>query len=87
MHRFYFLSNAEIVAILSQAREPRMLQKHLSKCFKSIARLEFAATKEADLSGLIVAMVSPQGERVEFTTVSHSNIVCSRPNKVIASIP
>lgn len=42
------------------------MQRHLQKCFDAIHRLEFAATGEGQkLSNDIVAMISPESERVE----------------------
>ncbi|CAL7933549.1 unnamed protein product [Xylocopa violacea] len=66
--RFFFLSNDELLEILAQTKNPHAVQRHLQKCFDAIHRLEFA-TKEGEdeeiiLTTDIVAMISPEGERV-----------------------
>ena len=59
--RFYFLSNDELLEILAQVRDPHAVQPHLRKCFDCIQKLEFG---EKPGSVDIVAMISPEGERV-----------------------
>ncbi|XP_012153033.2 dynein heavy chain at 16F [Megachile rotundata] len=69
--RFFFLSNDELLEILAQTKNPHAVQRHLQKCFDAIYRLEFG-TKEGEsdkepetvLTTDIVAMLSPEGERV-----------------------
>ncbi|AYU77362.1 dynein heavy chain, putative [Leishmania donovani] len=59
--RFYFLSNDELLSILSDSRNPLAVQPHLQKCFDNIKALVFADEKT------IVAMRSSEGEEVPFT--------------------
>ena len=61
--RFYFLSNDELLEILSQAKEPRAVQPHLRKCFDNLIKLEFGA-EEGSID--VLAMFSGEGEKVEF---------------------
>jgi dynein heavy chain len=57
--RFYFLSNDELLEILSQTRNPHAVQGHLRKCFDNINRIQFTDIEE---SREIVAMQSAEPE-------------------------
>eukprot|EP00752_Nemacystus_decipiens_P017827 g15983.t1 len=62
--RFFFLSNDELLEILSQTRDPRAVQPHMSKCFDAIKSIRFGdGTAEHDIFGF----KDPGGEYVAFT--------------------
>ncbi|KEG09899.1 dynein heavy chain [Trypanosoma grayi] len=60
--RFYFLSNDELLSILSDVRNPKAVQPHLSKCFDSIAALAFGGEECSEIKG----MISGEQEEVGF---------------------
>eukprot|EP01031_Cornospumella_fuschlensis_P043261 gene43261-52876_t len=59
--RFYFLSNDELLEIMSQTRDPHAVQPHMSKCFDAIKRIKFGEGRQShDISGFM----DPSGEFV-----------------------
>jgi len=62
--RFYFLSNDELLEILSQTRNAHAVQPHLRKCFDNIQKIEFTPEKD---SKEILGMWSAESEYVPFS--------------------
>ncbi|XP_060906749.1 dynein axonemal heavy chain 11 [Labrus mixtus] len=66
--RFYFISSADLLDILSKGSRPREVTFHLSKLFDNMSDLEFAENKELDNPKLAVGMYSKEREYVSFKT-------------------
>jgi dynein heavy chain len=58
--RFYFLPNEELLTILAQTKDVRMIQKFLNKCFEGIETLTFTP------DNIITGMNSIMGEKLDF---------------------
>lgn len=66
--RFYFLSNEDLLDVLSQTQRPQSVEPHLKKCFDNVSNLQF---KMADISKSllpeILGIIGADNEKLNFT--------------------
>ena len=64
--RFYFNTNDELIQILSQARNPLLIQPYLRQCFDNINRIKFSESDSRKVLGMISADPENMPEYVKF---------------------
>lgn len=71
--RFYFVSSADLLDILSNGNQPELVAKHLTKLFDSIAKLNFGHNEDGTVNKIIYGMHAKDGEYVDFNTSTDCN--------------
>ena len=67
--RFYFLSNDELLEILSEAKDPLKIQPFVRKIFEAVKELIM------EDSNMMMAMISVEGEKVDFNQVRDNSSI------------
>ncbi|KAL2297572.1 hypothetical protein Nmel_016116 [Mimus melanotis] len=65
--RFYFISSADLLDILSNGTNPHLVQRHLSKLFDNLAKLKFQVDSEQKTTKVGLGMYSREDEYVQFS--------------------
>ncbi|XP_051731342.1 dynein axonemal heavy chain 9-like isoform X1 [Ctenopharyngodon idella] len=65
--RFYFISSADLLDILSSGTDPHQVQKHLSKLFDNMAKLKFEMDGDGNHTKTGLGMFSKEEEYVPFS--------------------
>ncbi|XP_072167681.1 dynein beta chain, ciliary [Diadema setosum] len=71
--RFYFVSSADLLDILSNGNNPSLVQRHLSKLFDNTAKMKFKQDDEGNDTKEALGMYSKEGEYVDFDKVCECN--------------
>ena len=65
--RFYFVSSADLLDILSKGNLPTEVARHLAKLFDNMARLKFKEDDDGKPMKIALGMYSKEGEYVDFS--------------------
>ncbi|NXO51687.1 DYH9 protein, partial [Aramus guarauna] len=65
--RFYFISSADLLDILSNGTNPQLVQRHLSKLFDNLAKMKFQLDSEQKPTKVGLGMYSREEEYVSFS--------------------
>ncbi|XP_006898632.1 PREDICTED: LOW QUALITY PROTEIN: dynein heavy chain 9, axonemal [Elephantulus edwardii] len=65
--RFYFLSSSDLLDILSNGTAPLQVQRHLSKLFDNMAKMEFQLDDSKEPTKISLGMYSKEEEYVAFS--------------------
>ncbi|XP_009976195.1 PREDICTED: dynein heavy chain 9, axonemal-like, partial [Tauraco erythrolophus] len=65
--RFYFISSADLLDILSNGTNPQLVQRHLSKLFDNLAKMKFQLDSEQKPTKVGLGMYSREEEYVRFS--------------------
>nr|XP_020770863.1 dynein heavy chain 9, axonemal-like [Odocoileus virginianus texanus] len=65
--RFYFLSSSDLLDILSNGTAPQQVQRHLSKLFDNMAKMQFQLDANEKPTKTSLGMYSKEGEYVAFS--------------------
>ncbi|XP_009072064.1 PREDICTED: dynein heavy chain 9, axonemal-like, partial [Acanthisitta chloris] len=65
--RFYFISSADLLDILSNGTNPHLVQCHLSKLFDNLAKMKFQVDSEQKVTKIGLGMYSREEEYVQFS--------------------
>ncbi|OCT60754.1 dynein heavy chain 9, axonemal isoform X2 [Xenopus laevis] len=64
--RFYFISSADLLDILSNGTNPQLVMRHLSKLFDNMAKMKFQEDSNGSESKMGLGMYSKEDEYVPF---------------------
>lgn len=78
--RLHFLSNTELLELLSKARNPELVEPYLPKLFSSISKPEF------NNRGEIIAIYASDGERFEFRRPVNVNLAKRHVDKWLLEV-